>query len=532
MAHFYRLILTILFVVKSCVVCAAIAPDNKWHGSHTGGEAFSSSSSCVQANRAAWDSAYAAYVSCRIFTDRPEVVESGYRRVYSDLSGCAGGYVQCFAEIAAETCPANSSMQDGACKCDSGFEDRDGVCKKKNPCASGQHEEGGACVPDNCKAGEIRVNGFCVKEPECPFGQERVNGECKPAKCRAGASAGDVGVPDGQTIYYCAYDFESKLSCAAKATASICVSWDGKKECTGTGHFTGSECTGQEGSPGNGGTKPDGDGGNGGNNNGGDNNGGNNNGGNNSGGSNGGGSGNPGSGNPGSGNPGTGNPGTGNPGTGNPGTGNPGNGGPGSGSGSGTLPPPKPKPPGEDGHCPDGYHQNGNLCFQDPTSPDGNGRCPDGQVRVGVRCISTEPAGGGGDGNGDGDKDGKFAGSCLSGFFCEGDVIQCAIAKEQHIKNCRLFDTRSAESDLYNQEKTKTGNRTTDLPGNDNKDINGLLKSDDVLGGGSGIRDLNITVWGSSVNLPFSQLNSVFAYLGQLLVAVSFLIAVRIIGGR
>lgn len=167
-----------------------------------------------------------------------------------------------------------------------------------------------------------------------------------------------------------------------------------------------------------------------------------------------------------------------------------------------------------------------------PTDPDGDGKCPEGQVKINSKCISTEVAGPGeGEGEGEGgDDDGVFTGACLSGFYCEGDVIQCAIAKEQHIRNCKLFDNKSAESDLYDQEKSKTGNRTKDLPENETKDINGQLKSDDLFGGGAGVQDLAITVWGTSVNLPLSSLNVVLSYLGQILVAVSFLAAVRIIG--
>lgn len=49
--------------------------------------------------------------------------------------------------------------------------------------------------------------------------------------------------------------------------------------------------------------------------------------------------------------------------------------------------------------------------------------------------------GGTGNGEGDGEDDESgFGGSCESGFTCEGDAIQCAIAREQHIRNCKLFN--------------------------------------------------------------------------------------------
>lgn len=43
----------------------------------------------------------------------------------------------------------------------------------------------------------------------------------------------------------------------------------------------------------------------------------------------------------------------------------------------------------------------------------------------------------GGDGDGEGS---SFGGSCVAGFTCDGDAIQCAMAREQHIRNCKLID--------------------------------------------------------------------------------------------
>ncbi|MDD2609522.1 MAG: hypothetical protein PHX60_07445 [Giesbergeria sp.] len=123
-------------------------------------------------------------------------------------------------------------------------------------------------------------------------------------------------------------------------------------------------------------------------------------------------------------------------------------------------------------------------------------------------------------------------GSCASGSFsCDGDAIQCAIAKEQHRRNCKLFDDKSAESALYEQEKGKEGNQTDDLPGNETINMIGRIDSTDALGGGgAGVQDLTVTVAGSSITLPFSKINSGLDALGRVLLAVSFLIALRIVG--
>ena len=53
--------------------------------------------------------------------------------------------------------------------------------------------------------------------------------------------------------------------------------------------------------------------------------------------------------------------------------------------------------------------------------------------------------------------------------------------------------------------------------------------SDRLGAGGSGLSDLNITVWGKAISLPFSMLNPYLAALGNVLLAVSFLLALRIV---
>lgn len=153
-------------------------------------------------------------------------------------------------------------------------------------------------------------------------------------------------------------------------------------------------------------------------------------------------------------------------------------------------------------------------------------------MKVGSKCVFTEPSGSGGSatggGTGDGDKSG-FGGTCMAGFACEGDAIQCAIASEQYARNCKLFDDESAESKLYNENKGKTGNQTGDLPGNETISITGRIDTSDAIGGGGCFGDLSVTVWGTSVSLPLSNLCQYLAMLGNILVAVSMLMAARIV---
>ena len=145
-----------------------------------------------------------------------------------------------------------------------------------------------------------------------------------------------------------------------------------------------------------------------------------------------------------------------------------------------------------------------------------------------AQCNGT---GTGGNGEGDGKEEpSQFGGACAAGFTCKGDAIQCAIAHEQHKRACRLFDDPSPESQLYLANKGKEGNQTTDLPGNETVNVAGRIDSSDALGAGSsGVSDLNVTVWGKAVTLPFSMVNPYLAALGNVLLAVSFLLALRIV---
>lgn len=417
-------------------------------------------------------------------------------------------------------CPENSSSDGaGKCQCSTNYEEApDGKSCQRKPlnCEPGYVQQGDECVPKKCEPDEIRVNGVCVKEPECPPGEERVNGVCKKTGCEAGKDAGwRSGLSDGETAYYCVG------GCQAKARASTCVTWDGKTDCGGTARLTGARCTGNEG--GDTDTPPDddddnddddedndpdepeepGDG-------------------------------------PGNGGGGDG-PGTGGEGDG-PGGGNPGDPDgpddpdepdePGDPGGENPMEPPnEPLDPDEDGKCPEGYHRQGRFCIQDPVDPDDDGACPPGFVRINARCYATYPSDGDGDGDDDGDGEkGSFGGSCDSGFTCKGDAIQCAIAYEQHRRACQLYVLKTAESELYYKERGKTGNRTLTLEGNETIDINSRIDSTDVLGGGAGAQDYTFTIHGQQITIPFSALNPYLAAFGDILVAIAFLIAMRIIG--
>ena len=339
-------------------------------------------------------------------------------------------------------------------------------------------------------------------------------GKCKvPDKCpKPGTLAGEYRVKNTTPTSMC------EAGCVVSITGFVRAVKDGKVvETVGMGYYTGGECNGPSEPP-----DPDSDGGNG-----------------DGGGDDGGDGGDDGGGDDGGGDGGTG-PGPGGGGTG-PGTGPGGNNNDpdkpekcpngkcsGDGEGGGDEGGPTNPDPGT-GTCPQGAYKAYGKCWPEeprpPRPPDNDGRCPAGYIKVGSQCIELRPDE---EDDDEDDKPGIFSGSC-GGFSCEGDAIQCAIAKEQHIKNCKLFDDKSEESDLYNAMKGKTGNQTGDLPGNEVISITGRIDTSDALGGGGCFGDLNVTVWNTSVSLPLSNLCQYLAMLGNILVAVSMLMAARIV---
>lgn len=126
----------------------------------------------------------------------------------------------------------------------------------------------------------------------------------------------------------------------------------------------------------------------------------------------------------------------------------------------------------------------------------------------------------------------SFGGDCAAGFVAEGDAIQAAIAKELYRQNC-LINQTTDESTLYTTEKSKTGDQTGTLPGNQTVTVGpGDFDSSDAIGGAACISDKTIVVWGKTIVMPFSLVCPALGYLKNILLAVSYLAAAGIVFGR
>lgn len=120
-----------------------------------------------------------------------------------------------------------------------------------------------------------------------------------------------------------------------------------------------------------------------------------------------------------------------------------------------------------------------------------------------------------------GDGDGSsFGGSCDAGFICEGDAVQCALAKEVYTQHCKLNKVTD-ESTLYGAEKGREGDQTGDLPGNETIPFGPSSFDDsDALGGGACVSDLVISEGWISATLPLSMICPSLVWFRYALLAI------------
>ena len=129
-------------------------------------------------------------------------------------------------------------------------------------------------------------------------------------------------------------------------------------------------------------------------------------------------------------------------------------------------------------------------------------------------------------------RDSVFGGSCGGNYVCEGDAIQCAMARDQLRRNCQAFEAQgTSEEAAYAVAKGRTGVVTGDNPNNATFDVSVFGNNSPLPTTGAGVSDLTISVAGRSVTLPFSEVNEALDWLGMLLVAVAWIAAYRIVTG-
>lgn len=125
-----------------------------------------------------------------------------------------------------------------------------------------------------------------------------------------------------------------------------------------------------------------------------------------------------------------------------------------------------------------------------------------------------------------GEQPGLFDGDCQGEIKCEGDALQCAIAASTFKTQCALSvtdDVKDAFQDMINYDGTGPGE------GLDRLEINVDELQVSMSGGGAGLADQSFSIMGKTIVLPFSQLNSILAFIGYAVMVIAWLQAYKII---
>lgn len=129
-------------------------------------------------------------------------------------------------------------------------------------------------------------------------------------------------------------------------------------------------------------------------------------------------------------------------------------------------------------------------------------------------------------------KTSEFSGGC-SAYLCKGDAVYCAMALEQHRRNCELFENATPMSDLGKQIANGNDPQAGQHPANaNNRSIIDLGTSLDMSKRWSGgcPTDRQITVMGQTMAIPLSSLCPYLEMFGNIIIALAMLGAARTVG--
>jgi hypothetical protein len=127
-----------------------------------------------------------------------------------------------------------------------------------------------------------------------------------------------------------------------------------------------------------------------------------------------------------------------------------------------------------------------------------------------------------------------FGGACGAAFTCEGDAIQCAIAKDQHVRHCQIFEDTGDLRTIGEAAIARGDTRADDHPNHpDNVTTHtfgsGTFSQTDLLSGSGGCpADATVAVGSGSVVMPWSKVCTPATWLGNLLVAITALACIAI----
>lgn len=149
-------------------------------------------------------------------------------------------------------------------------------------------------------------------------------------------------------------------------------------------------------------------------------------------------------------------------------------------------------------------------------------------------CAALAPAGGA-SGSGTGGVDSSFTGSCEGSFLCEGDAVQCAMAKDQHMRHCTVFDKSSIASEKGLQA-VQDGIQPADHPIKSadavGVDFGTGIDTVDLLGGSCPSNQTFAVGGGHTFVVPFANLCEPLGWMGKIVLGFTWLACLFIVFGK
>jgi len=119
-------------------------------------------------------------------------------------------------------------------------------------------------------------------------------------------------------------------------------------------------------------------------------------------------------------------------------------------------------------------------------------------------------------------KSSSFSGTCGAAFACDGDAIQCAIAKEQYTRNCMLYEGTN-DAVTAAEQAVDAGRLPSDHPGHAGNvtttDLSGGFTQTELLGSAACPTPPTFMWQGQSFTMDYDKLCEWAPILGQMLVA-------------
>lgn len=135
------------------------------------------------------------------------------------------------------------------------------------------------------------------------------------------------------------------------------------------------------------------------------------------------------------------------------------------------------------------------------------------------------------------DGNGSFGGTCDAGFTCKGDAVMCAMAKEQHKRNCEMLGEDKDPASFFNQVKNGTDSKSAEALKGEAQQIN-ISTQLDMSGSGlsrSCPADprIDLPFAGKSFVIPFSAICPTLKTMSDVALMITALsLLVWLVNGR